>query len=84
MAAHATRNAIACDGFQWLGGTLSTSAVVLPYWAKALALHSPGDGSLHVPCPSGTDSCQPNSWVVRFSDGAIEILSNAMFTAYFT
>ena len=84
MAAHATRNAIACDAFQWNGGTLSQGTTTLPFWTKGMALHSPGDGNLHMPTTSGTDVVKPTNWVVIFSDGTIEILSATMFAAYFT
>ena len=46
MADHITKTAVHLDAFQWLGGSLV--GFTLPIWAKPLALHTPGDGNLHV------------------------------------
>jgi hypothetical protein len=87
LVAHVQKGSISVDAFQWLGGTLSTSTVVLPIWAKQLALHSPGDGTLHVPCGpgQGTLAANPTDWVVQTSPGStiIDILPNSLFTVMF-
>ncbi len=86
MAAHTTTGSVAVDAFQWLGGILNTSVVVLPVWAKRIAMHSPGDGTLHVPCPgAGTQMANPTDWVVwQPTTGFIDIIPNATWVLMFT
>jgi hypothetical protein len=85
VAVHTQKGSITVDAFQWLGGTLSTSSVVLPIWAKQIALHSPGDGTLHVPCPGqGTQAANPTDWVVFTTGvGFIDILPATTFSTLY-
>ena len=84
MAAHTQVGGVVVDAFQWLGGILSTSTVTLPIWAKQLALHSPGDGTLHVPTSRGTAHVNPTDWVVRISTGEVEVMSAATFAVLYS
>jgi hypothetical protein len=80
MATHTQKGGVTVDAFQWPGGTLATAApTLLPVWAKQLALHSPGDGTLDVPTPRGTFAAKPTDWIVRASTGDVSILSAAQF-----
>lgn len=86
MASHTQVGSVVVDAFQWLG-TTTIALTTLPVWAKKLALHTPGDGSLHVPAGgnSGTLRAGPTDWVVQVaSTGYIDVMSNATFTALFT
>ncbi len=87
MVAHVQKGSVSIDAFQWLGGTLSTSTVTLPVWAKLLALHSPGDGTLHVPCGpgQGTQAANPTDWVIQTTGAStvIDILPNSLFTVLY-
>ena len=82
MADHITKTAVHLDAFQWLGGGLV--GFTLPIWAKPLALHTPGDGNLHVPTPDGTKVAYPTDWVVYRINKDIDIMANASFTAYYS
>lgn len=86
MANHTQVGSVVVDAFQWLGGTLATSSVTLPTWAKSLALHTPGDGSLHVPAVGrrGTIRADSGDWVLRVSNGHIEAMSNTTFLILYT
>jgi hypothetical protein len=86
MASHVQIGSVAVDAFQWPGGTgasVITGIANLPYWAKALALHTPGDGTLCVPTWQGTVAIPPLAWVVRTPNGTVEVLSAAAFTALY-
>lgn len=86
MVAHVQKGGVSCDAFQWLGGTLSSSLVTLPIWAKSIALHSPGDGTLHVPCGQGQGTllANPTDWVLYTSStGFIDIMPAATFSTFF-
>lgn len=86
MANHTQVGSVVVDAFQWLGGILSTSSVTLPVWAKQLALHTPGDGSLHIPTGGrhGTIRIESGEWALRVSTGHIEGMSNTTFTTLYT
>jgi hypothetical protein len=79
------KNTAVIDAFQWNGGSLPAAFSALPYWAKTLFLHTPGDGSLHVPTTfRGTVKIDPTDWVYRDAAGVIDTLSNARMTANYT
>lgn len=81
MAAHTQKGSVSIDAFQWTGGTGATLvAMTLPIWAKRLALHAPGDGSLSVPSRSGTEKANATDWVLQDADGSITIMANSVFT----
>ena len=82
MASHTQIGGVVVDAFQWLGGSLGVYG--LPAWASALALQTPGDGTLNVPTSRGTFRANINDWAVRYSTGHIDIMSNATFTSLFT
>ena len=82
MAAHTQIGSAAVDAFQWLGGTIAGTA--MPVWAKRLFLHTPGDGSLHIPTPRGTFRALSGDWVVQKTTGEIQIMSPATFAAYYS
>ena len=81
MAAHTQKGSVVVDAFQWNGGTIA--AATLPVWAKQLALHTPGDGSLHVPSARGTFKANPTDWVVQISTGQLHVLSAASFAVLY-
>jgi len=80
MATHTQKGGVSIDAFQWSGGLLTAAASTLPIWAKRLALHSPGDGTLHVPSRSGTEKANATDWVIQDADGSITIIPNSVFT----
>lgn len=84
MASHTQVGSVVVDAFQWNGGTIA--AATLPVWAKQLALHTPGDGSLHVPTGTkrGTIRADSGDWVLRVSTGHIEAMSNTTFLVLYT
>lgn len=77
MATHTQIGSVTVDAFQWNGGTLA--AATLPGWAAALALQTPGDGTLDVPTTRGTFKAGIGDWVIRYASGETEIVSNATF-----
>ena len=81
MASYSQVGGVKVDAFQWKGGALST--YVLPAWAKRLALHTPGDGSLHVPARNGVIAAHNTDWVVQGADGGIDIMPTSHFTALY-
>ncbi len=78
MATH-TQIGATVDAFQWNGGQLGTYA--LPAWASAIALQTPGDGTLNVPesTARGTNRANPGDWIVRVSNGHIDIMAATTF-----
>ena len=82
MATHTQRGGVSVDAFQWTGGVLVLHS--LPAWAQLLALHTPGDGSLIVPIRTGTARAVATDWVLRSTDGGVEVIPNASFTALYT
>lgn len=84
MANHTQRGSIVVDAFQWPGGTGAAAIAAiasLPVWAKQLALHTPGDGALHVPLGArGTARANATDWVVQLTPGYIEVMTAAAFT----
>jgi hypothetical protein len=81
MATKTQIGSVTVDAFQWLGGTIAGTS--LPIWAKKLYLHTPGDGSLHVPTARGTFRALSTDWVMQTTTGDILIMSNVHFTAYY-
>lgn len=83
MALHTQKGTGTVDAFQWLGGILNTSLVTLPIWAKQIALHSPGDGSLHVPAGAfGTLRANSTDWVIQNpGNGQVTVLTAVAFAA---
>jgi len=83
MANHTQVGSVTVDAFQWTGGTIA--GTVMPVWAKQLALHTPGDGSLHIPTGTkwGTIKADAGDWVVRVSSGHIEAMSAATFATLY-
>ena len=77
MTAYTQIGSVTVQAFQWKGGALSS--YTLPSWAKALALHTPGDGTLHVPVRNGVEAAKVNVWVVQGADSGIDIVLNAHF-----
>ena len=77
VSAYTQIGGVGIDAFQWNGGLLS--ATVLPIWAKHLSLHTPGDGTLHVPCRNGTLAAQKTDWVIQGADGGVDIMPNSHF-----
>ena len=71
------RGSVTVQAFQWNGGVLSS--YTLANWAKQLALHTPGDGSLHVPTRSGVMAAKKTDWVVQGVDGGIDVVPNSHF-----
>jgi len=82
MAAHTQIGGVSVDAFQWNGGQLGNYA--LPAWASALALQTPGDGTLDVPTFRGTFKASIGDWIARYSTGHIEIMSNTSFFSLYT
>jgi len=72
---------VTVDAFQWTGGTIPTN---LPVWAKRLALHTPGDGSLHVPTKRGTVRALINQWVLQYANGDVDVQPNDIFTSLYS
>ena len=58
MAAHTQIGGVVVDAFQWKGGLLGN--YVLPAWAAALSMQTPGDGTLHIPTRRGTVRVNPD------------------------
>jgi len=77
-----TQKGITVDAFQWLGGSLGNYS--LPAWAMALALQTPGDGTLNLPTPRGTVRVNNTDYAVRYASGHIDVMSAATFTASFS
>ena len=69
------------EAFQWKGDPITDYA--LPGWASNLALHTPTDNMLHVPCWNGTFGARPGDWVVRVPSGAVEVWSDEIFSTMF-
>jgi hypothetical protein len=82
MASHSQAGSKTVDAFQWVGPTLASTT--FPVWAKRLALHTPGDGSLHVPTPNGTFRMLPGEWAMQMTTGDIRFMTNAEFVAYYS
>jgi hypothetical protein len=82
MAVYEPRGEHVVDAFQWLGGSLADYAD-LPFWAKGIALHTPGDGSLNVPLRAGTSSVMPGQWVMISPDGGIDAMPDARFREFY-
>ena len=78
MATYTQNGSVTVDAFQWKGGLLSSYA--LPVWAKRIALHAPGDGSLHVPARSGTARAAATDWIVQGADGGIDVVPASHFS----
>ena len=81
MAVYKPLADIEVEAFQWVGDPLSNYA--LPGWANALALHTPTDNTLQVPCWNGTFAAKPGDWVVRGPAGRVEVLPDEMFSSLF-
>ena len=79
MATHTQVGGVTVDAFQWNGGTIAAAA--LPAWTKQLAMQTPGDGTLHVPESTSRGTCRANTgdWVVRTTNGHVDIMSNTTF-----
>ena len=75
------RGSITVQAFQWKGGVMSS--YTLANWAKQLALHTPGDGTLHVPSRNGTLSAKNTDWIVQGADGGVDVMPNAHFVALY-
>ena len=85
MATHAQKGSVSVDAVQWTGGTLASFLSSGPYWLKNMALHTPGDGTLHVPIPRfGTLNVLNTEWIVKCPDGSLTILTNLEFTALYS
>lgn len=87
MTTHTQKGSVSVDAYQWLGGTATvasfTSGATVGTWLKRLALHTPGDGSLHVPTTVGTLRANPTDWVALHPDGSVSVLPNATFTSLY-
>ncbi len=81
MAVHTQIGGVTIDAFQWLGGTLAAAS--LPYWALALALQTPGDGTLDVPTVRGTVRAGITDWALRMPTGTVHVLSATDFAALY-
>jgi len=85
MTTYTQKGSVTVEAFHWQGGTLAAAASTLPSWAKSMALHTPGDGTLHVPVTAGgTLAAHIGDWVVRYTNGIIVIIDNATFTALYS
>lgn len=84
MATHTQIGSVTVDAFQWNGGTIA--AANLPAWTKNLALQTPGDGTLHIPESPSRGTCRVNigDWVVRTSNGHIDMMSATTFNILYT
>lgn len=83
MSVYIQKGGVQIDAFQYMGGLLP-SYVSLPIWAKRLALHTPGDDTLHVPTRSGTERANKTDWVVQDADGSIQIIPNKSFVLLYS
>lgn len=78
MSVYTQKGSVQVDAFQYTGGLLPTY-VNLPIWAKRIALHTPGDDTLHVPTRSGVEQAKKTDWVVQDADGSILVVPNKSF-----